>query len=183
VLLVEDNATNQIVMGTLLQRLGCEVDIASDGAEALNRARADAYDVILMDLQMPVMDGLEATRAIRGSAGPNRATRIIGLTAAVGEQFEQQCREAGMDDYLSKPVQRAVLLRRLGSAEGPQAAGGSAEERAISSASAAFASAPSSRTLPEAGAASRLMAWRAMASRRRAPIEPAAPARLWALRR
>jgi CheY-like chemotaxis protein len=114
VLLVEDNATNQIVMGTLLQRLGCEVDIASDGAEALNRARADAYDVILMDLQMPVMDGLEATRAIRGSAGPNRATRIIGLTAAVGEQFEQQCREAGMDDYLSKPVQRAVLLRRLG---------------------------------------------------------------------
>jgi signal transduction histidine kinase/CheY-like chemotaxis protein len=114
VLLVEDNTTNQLVMGTLLQRTGCRVEIASNGAEALTRARAEAYDVILMDLQMPVMDGLQATRAIRAAAGPNRATRIIGLTAAVGTEFERQCREAGMDDYLPKPVQRAVLLRALG---------------------------------------------------------------------
>jgi signal transduction histidine kinase len=114
VLLVEDNTTNQMVMGTLLQRQGCRVDVAADGAAALARAREDAYDVILMDLQMPVMDGLEATRAIRHLAGPNRLTRIIGLTAAVGEHFERQCREAGMDDYLSKPVQRAVLLQALG---------------------------------------------------------------------
>ncbi|MCG7362213.1 response regulator [Roseomonas sp. ACRSG] len=113
VLLVEDNTTNQLVMGTLLQRNGCRVEVASNGAEALARARAEAYDIILMDLQMPVMDGLQATRAIRAAAGPNRATRIIGLTAAVGTEFEQQCREAGMDDYLSKPVQRAVLLRAL----------------------------------------------------------------------
>ncbi|RMI20893.1 response regulator [Pseudoroseomonas wenyumeiae] len=114
VLLVEDNANNQLVMGTLLQRAGCRVEVASNGAEALARARAEAYDAILMDLQMPVMDGLQATRAIRAAAGPNRATRIIGLTAAVGAEFERQCREAGMDDYLPKPVQRAVLLRALG---------------------------------------------------------------------
>jgi signal transduction histidine kinase/CheY-like chemotaxis protein len=114
VLLVEDNTTNQMVMGTLLQRQGCRVDVAADGAAALARAREDAYDVILMDLQMPVMDGLEATRAIRHLTGPNRLTRIIGLTAAVGEHFERQCREAGMDAYLSKPVQRAVLLQALG---------------------------------------------------------------------
>ncbi|MFC7552782.1 response regulator [Pseudoroseomonas wenyumeiae] len=111
---MEDNANNQLVMGTLLQRTGCRVEVASNGAEALARARAEAYDAILMDLQMPVMDGLQATRAIRAAAGPNRATRIIGLTAAVGAEFERQCREAGMDDYLPKPVQRAVLLRALG---------------------------------------------------------------------
>jgi CheY-like chemotaxis protein len=63
---------------------------------------------------MPVMDGLEATRQIRWTANPNRRTRIIGLTAAVGPAFEAQCRAAGMDDYLSKPVQRAALLERLG---------------------------------------------------------------------
>ena len=63
---------------------------------------------------VPSSDGLAATRTIRQSAGPNRRTRIIGLTAAVGAEFEQQCREAGMDDYLAKPVQRPTLLRALG---------------------------------------------------------------------
>lgn len=114
VLLVEDNTTNQLVMGTLLQRTGCRVEIASNGAEAVARAGMERYDVILMDLQMPVMDGLQAARAIRADPGPNRTTRIIGLTAAVGGEFERLCREAGMDDYLPKPVQRAVLLRAMG---------------------------------------------------------------------
>jgi CheY-like chemotaxis protein len=78
-----------------------------------------------MDLQMPVMDGLEATRTIRGHAGPNRRTHIIGLTAAVGPEFERQCREAGMDDYVGKPVQRDMLLRKLGlgTQPAPQRAG------------------------------------------------------------
>jgi CheY-like chemotaxis protein len=66
---------------------------------------------------MPVMDGLEATRQIRRSTGPNRRTRIIGLTAAVGPIFEQQCRDAGMDEYLGKPVKRAALLAMLGMIE------------------------------------------------------------------
>jgi CheY-like chemotaxis protein len=67
-----------------------------------------------MDLQMPVMDGLEATRAIRATPGPNQHSRIIGLTAAVGPEFERQCREAGMDDYVGKPVKRDLLLQKLG---------------------------------------------------------------------
>ena len=113
VLLVEDNATNQLVMKTILGRAHCDVDVAGDGSEAVIMAQAGRYDVILMDLQMPVMDGLEATRQIRAKPGPNRRTRIIGLTAAVGPVFEAQCRAAGMDDYLGKPVQRAALLERL----------------------------------------------------------------------
>jgi signal transduction histidine kinase/DNA-binding response OmpR family regulator len=114
ILLVEDNATNQLVMKTILGRANCQVDVAPDGSIAVTMAHGQTYDVILMDLQMPVMDGLEATRQIRGTANPNRRTRIIGLTAAVGPVFEAQCRAAGMDDYLSKPVQRAALLERLG---------------------------------------------------------------------
>ncbi len=114
VLLVEDNATNQLVMKTILARANCHVDVAVDGQEGVTAAQARPYDVILMDLQMPVMDGLEATRRIRAGHGPNKRTRIIGLTAAVGPVFEQQCRAAGMDDYLGKPVQRAALLERLG---------------------------------------------------------------------
>ena len=114
ILLVEDNATNQLVMKTILGRANCQVDVAPDGSVAVTMAHGQNYDVILMDLQMPVMDGLEATRQIRTTANPNRRTRIIGLTAAVGPVFEAQCRAAGMDDYLSKPVQRAALLERLG---------------------------------------------------------------------
>jgi signal transduction histidine kinase/DNA-binding response OmpR family regulator len=114
ILLVEDNPTNQLVMQAILSRAGAEVEVAADGAQAVQAARGPAFHVILMDLQMPVMDGLEATRSIRGHAGPNRATRIIGLTAAVGPEYERQCREAGMDDYLGKPVQRDALLRKLG---------------------------------------------------------------------
>lgn len=113
ILLVEDNATNQLLMRALLARIGAEVMVAGNGAEAVEHACAEAFDVILMDLQMPVMDGLEATREIR-RAGLNRETRIVGLTAAVGPEFERQCREAGMDDYLSKPVQRDQLTLALG---------------------------------------------------------------------
>ncbi|HZH45666.1 MAG TPA: response regulator, partial [Roseococcus sp.] len=114
ILLVEDNATNQLVMKAILGRSHCEVTVAADGSVAVGMAGERVFDVILMDLQMPVMDGLEATRQIRRGLGPNRRTRIIGLTAAVGPDFEAQCRAAGMDDYLGKPVQRAVLLDRLG---------------------------------------------------------------------
>jgi len=88
--------------------------MAGDGQQAIEAAEREVFDVILMDLQMPVMDGLEATRSIRARAGPNRATRIIGLTAAVGPEFERQCRDAGMDDYMGKPVQRDTLMKRLG---------------------------------------------------------------------
>jgi signal transduction histidine kinase/DNA-binding response OmpR family regulator len=114
ILLVEDNATNQLVMKTILSRAGAAVEVAGDGQIAVNATRTTTFDIILMDLQMPVMDGLEATREIRAHPGPNRTTRIIGLTANVGPEYERQCREAGMDDYLGKPVQRDALLRKLG---------------------------------------------------------------------
>jgi CheY-like chemotaxis protein len=113
VLLVEDNPTNQLVAQSILRLSGAVVDVAADGLRAVERADGTVYDVILMDLQMPVMDGLEATRAIRAGSGPNRATRIVGLTAAAGPEFERQCREAGMDDYVTKPVTRASLLAVL----------------------------------------------------------------------
>jgi signal transduction histidine kinase/CheY-like chemotaxis protein len=125
ILLVEDNPTNQLVMRTILSRAGALVEVAGDGAQAVTAADGDPFDAILMDLQMPVMDGLEATRTIRARSGPNRATRIIGLTAAVGPEFERQCREAGMDDYLGKPVQRDTLLRKLGLVVKPKQPAGS----------------------------------------------------------
>lgn len=122
ILLVEDNATNQLVMKTILARAHCHVDVASDGSEGVAQARRMPYDAILMDLQMPVMDGLEATREIRRGAGPNRRTRIVGLTANVGAEYERQCMEAGMDDYMAKPVRRPALLIMLGLAPGGRAA-------------------------------------------------------------
>ncbi len=116
VLLVEDNATNQMVMRALLAKMNCEVVVAADGEEGASIAERQPFDLILMDLQMPVVDGLEATRRIRAGHGPNRRGTIIGLTAAVGLVYERQCRTAGMDDYLPKPVQRAALLERIGKA-------------------------------------------------------------------
>ncbi|MCX8134505.1 MAG: response regulator [Roseococcus sp.] len=122
-LLAEDNATNQLVMTTLLGKLNCEVVVAGDGAAAVAEAERQPFDLILMDLQMPGMDGLEATRRIRAGQGPNRRALIIGLTAAVGPSFETMCREAGMDDYLGKPVQRPALIERLERAPAKAAAG------------------------------------------------------------
>jgi signal transduction histidine kinase/DNA-binding response OmpR family regulator len=113
VLLVEDNATNRLVAGSILEREGARVDMAIDGAEAIGLAALARYDLILMDLQMPVMDGLEATRALRAGGGPNHATRIIGLTAATGPEFEAKCRAAGMDGYVTKPVTRRTLADLL----------------------------------------------------------------------
>ncbi len=118
ILLVEDNPTNQLVIRSILDSVGCTVEVADDGVRAVQAARRTGFAAILMDVQMPVMDGLEATRQIRATAGPNRHTRIIGLTAAAGTEYEAQCRAAGMDDYLTKPVRRQELLRRLGLEEG-----------------------------------------------------------------
>lgn len=108
VLLVEDNDTNQIVAAMMLRELGCIVEIAINGAHALEILSATAFDLIFMDCQMPVMDGYEATRKIRElekkSAGTLR-TPIIALTANALLGDRDKCIEAGMDDYLSKPFQ------------------------------------------------------------------------------
>ena len=116
-LVVEDNPVNQFVLTRMLEQAGVGVTLAENGAVALEALAGRRFDVILMDMQMPVMDGLEATRNIRSGDSPNRTTRIIGLTAAVGPVHERQCIEAGMDDYLPKPVVRAALMNALGLAQ------------------------------------------------------------------
>ena len=108
-LLVEDNKVNQKVALTLLARLGYEVDLAEDGLKAVEAAARQAYALILMDMQMPVMDGLDATRRIRGGEGPNRGVPIVALTANAMASDQDACRDAGMNDFLAKPFDRAGL--------------------------------------------------------------------------
>jgi len=113
ILVVEDNTTNQLVARTILQKLGHHVDLAANGAEALDLLQLMPFDLVLMDCQMPVMDGLEATRRIRnGEAGETqRQIPIIAMTAHIFEEDKQRCFASGMDDYLSKPVQATDLAR------------------------------------------------------------------------
>ena len=112
ILLVEDNATNRFVARRLLERDGHRVTEAADGREGVVAAAETAFDIILMDVSMPVMDGFEAAAAIRAAPGPNRSTRIIALTAHVGEEVTERLRAAGLDDVVAKPI-RARVIRRL----------------------------------------------------------------------
>ncbi len=111
VLVAEDNPTNQKVIVMRLTRLGCVVDVANDGLEAVQACSSNAYDLILMDCQMPVMDGFRATREIR-ERGPHRVP-IIALTANAMEGEREKCLDAGMDDYLAKPVRPEDLVRKV----------------------------------------------------------------------
>lgn len=104
VLLVEDNAINQRVACRFLERLGCEVRVVGDGQQAVDAFQHDSYGFILMDMQMPVMDGIEATRRIRDIEGAQRRTPIVALTANAMMGTLERCLEAGMDDYLTKPL-------------------------------------------------------------------------------
>jgi CheY-like chemotaxis protein/nitrogen-specific signal transduction histidine kinase len=109
VLLVEDNPTNQRVAQLYLERAGCEVAMASDGREALAALESRRFDIVLMDVQMPVMDGLEATRHIREREGSGPRTPIIALTANAMKQQMDECKASGMDDVLPKPIDREQL--------------------------------------------------------------------------
>jgi signal transduction histidine kinase len=113
VLVVEDNPTNQRVAVQLLKRLGAASEVAVDGGEAIARVRAGAYDVVLMDCHMPVMDGLEATRAIRTLGEPSASTPIIAMTASAMEADRIACVAAGMNAYVAKPVNLHTLYRAL----------------------------------------------------------------------
>ena len=113
VLLVEDNPTNQLVAQLTLERFGCRVDVASSGFEAIALASKKRYDVILMDLQMPGMDGLEATKHIRGMDLPSSKSRIVAMTGHAFDEDRQRCMEAGMNGFLGKPFKPADLKQAL----------------------------------------------------------------------
>jgi two-component system, sensor histidine kinase and response regulator len=113
VLLVEDNPVNQLVATRMLQLEGCDVDLAANGAEALERALARAYDLVLMDCHMPVMDGFEATRRLHNQLEASTRPPIVALTASVLDEDRELCRQAGMDAALAKPLQRAALAAAL----------------------------------------------------------------------
>jgi CheY-like chemotaxis protein len=109
VLLVEDYPVNQILVTTLLKKWGHAVVLANNGQEAVNLFPGQPWDVVIMDMQMPVMGGLEATRIIRASEPSGQHTPIIAMTANAMESDRLACIEAGMDDYLTKPFNAAVL--------------------------------------------------------------------------
>jgi PAS domain S-box-containing protein len=113
VLLVEDNATNRFIARRLLENDGHHVTEAENGAVGLTAAQEKAFDIILMDISMPVMDGIAATRAIRTGDGPNRATRIVALTAQLSGGIEEYRTEEVMDAVLHKPLDRPALRREI----------------------------------------------------------------------
>ena len=113
VLLAEDNVVNQRVATLMLERLGYRPDVVGNGVEALRALRERPYDVVLMDVQMPVMDGLDATREVRATLPPERQPRIIAMTANAMSEDRERCLAAGMDDYLAKPVRREELAAAL----------------------------------------------------------------------
>ena len=114
VLLVEDNAVNQMLAMAILKKAGHRVDLATDGIEGVESVRDNSYDVVLMDIQMPNMDGLEATRRIRAMDDPSKANvYIVAITANALLGDRETCLSAGMNDYLPKPIDQKRLLAAL----------------------------------------------------------------------
>ena len=116
ILLAEDNETNQKVMTRMLASLGYRAEIAHNGAEALAAVVEGGVDLVLMDVHMPVMDGLEATRRIR-SLPPERQPRIFAMTASTLDSERQECLDAGMERHIAKPVQKRLLAEALADVE------------------------------------------------------------------
>jgi two-component system sensor histidine kinase/response regulator len=113
VLVVDDNAINQKVAQLALQRLGCLVDLAGDGREAVNMTGQQPYDLVFMDCEMPVLDGFKATAEIRERENGSRRIPIVAMTARALEGDRQECLTAGMDDYVSKPLRLTDFARML----------------------------------------------------------------------
>jgi len=113
ILVAEDNAINQQLALSFLERLGYRADVAANGLEVLSSLRRQPYDVVLMDVHMPEMDGLEATRCIRQEFAAEAQPRIIAMTADAMREDRETCLAAGMEDYVSKPVQVGELVRAL----------------------------------------------------------------------
>jgi signal transduction histidine kinase/BarA-like signal transduction histidine kinase len=112
VLLVEDNETNQIIASAFLRKVGLEVQVAGDGRAALQALERASFDAVLMDVHMPIMDGMEATRALRAKPGLDYLP-VIAMTASVRPQDRQRCLEAGMNDFIPKPLDIDAMWRVL----------------------------------------------------------------------
>lgn len=120
-LVVDDNRTNQMVVEAMLGMHGCTIHLAGDGAEAVRLIREGLRcDLILMDIQMPVMDGVTATRHIRSLPGPAGGIPIVALTAAIEAEQESACFAAGMDGFVSKPIEHRALLAAVLEATTPR---------------------------------------------------------------
>ena len=115
VLLADDNLANQKVAEAMLRQLGCDVVIADDGVRAVEAHASAVFEIILMDYQMPRLDGPAATRRIRAdeSVQGRARTPIVAVTANAGGRFEASCKAAGMDGFLTKPIRKADLRRIL----------------------------------------------------------------------
>ncbi len=124
ILLVEDSKVNQLLVHAMMEASNLPLDVAGSGGEALQRLATEPYDIVLMDVSMPGMDGLQVTRLLRAEpAGPNTGTRVIALTAHAMDGDRDTCMAAGMDDYLTKPINREELMRKLAhwADQGPRA--------------------------------------------------------------
>ena len=113
VLVVDDNRVNRKFLKALVERAGYRAVLAENGQDCLDRLGQDRFAAILMDVQMPVLDGLEATRRIRAGHPATAGIPIIAVTANAQEQDRLACLEAGMDDFVTKPVHIATLMRSL----------------------------------------------------------------------
>jgi CheY-like chemotaxis protein len=113
VLVAEDSPVNQIVAARALERCGARADVVADGCEALRSLQARAYDAVLMDCQMPNMDGYDATLELRRREAFERHTPVIAMTAHAMEGDRERCLASGMDDYISKPMRHADLAEAL----------------------------------------------------------------------
>jgi CheY-like chemotaxis protein len=113
VLVVEDSPVNRVVTTSVLERSGFHVHAVNDGREALDALQANRYDAVLMDCQMPDLDGYEATRELRPRESGERRTPVIAMTAHAMPSDRERCLEAGMDDYITKPVRGQALTATL----------------------------------------------------------------------
>ena len=113
ILLAEDNVVNQKLALRLLQQMGYRADLASNGIEAIESVQRQTYDVVLMDVQMPEMDGLEASRRITARWPAQQRPRIVAMTANAMQGDREMCLEAGMDDYITKPIRLEQLIDAL----------------------------------------------------------------------
>jgi CheY-like chemotaxis protein len=109
VLVAEDNPVNQLLIQTILQRMGHRPVLVADGQQAVEQARSACWSLVLMDMQMPVLDGVGATRAIRALPGDQGRVPVVAMTANAREDDRRVCLDAGMDDFVSKPIDTQAL--------------------------------------------------------------------------